>query len=316
MHGVRIDGEWTEEPARVKEAARLFFLHRFKEEDHNRPLLDGIHFQTIGHQHNDMLTGRFMKEEIKDAVWGCGSEKSPDPDGINFKFIKRFWHIVKPDVLQFLDEFYVNGIFPRGCNASFIVLIPKVPNLQTLDEYRPVSLIGCMYKIVAKLLANRLKKIMPLIIDERQSTFIESRHLLQSALIANEVVENAKRSQKSCLVFKVDYEKAYDLVSWNFLVYMLRRLDFCAKWIQWIVGCLKSTSISVLVNGSPSTEFSPQRGLRQGDPLAPFLFNIVGEALNELVRKAVKRNLFWGFSMGANSVDISILQYADDTIFF
>ena len=185
-----------------------------------------------------------------------------------------------------------------------------------MDEYRPVSLIGCMYKIVAKLLANRLKKIVPLIIDERQSTFIEGRHLLQSTLIENEVVEEAKISQKPCLVFKVDYEKAYDSVSWDFLVYMLRRLGFCAKWIQWIVGCLKSTSISVLVNGSPSTEFSPQRGLRQGDPLAPFLFNIVGEALNELVRKAVKRNLFWGFSMGANSVDISILQYADDTIFF
>ena len=75
-----------------------------------------------------MLTRRFLEEEIKDAVWGCGSEKISGPNGINFKFIKRFWHLVKPDVLQFLDEFYVNGIFPRGCNASFVVLIPKVTN--------------------------------------------------------------------------------------------------------------------------------------------------------------------------------------------
>ena len=104
-------------------------------------------------------------------------------------------------------------------------------NPQSLDEYKPISLIGCMYKIVAKLLANRLKKIMPILIDERQSAFIEGRHLLQIVLIANEVVEEAKMSKKPCLVFKVDYEKAYDSVSWDFLVYMLRRMGFCDKWI-------------------------------------------------------------------------------------
>ena len=114
-----------------------------------------------------MLTARFQEEEVKDAVWGCGSQKSPGPDGINFKFIKTFWNLIKPDVLRFLDEFHINGIIPRGCNALLIVLIPKVANPQALDEYRQVSLIGCMYRIVAKLLANRLKKIMPSIIDER-----------------------------------------------------------------------------------------------------------------------------------------------------
>ena len=169
---------------------------------------------------------------------------------------------------------------------------------------------------MAKLLANRLKKVMPFIIDERQSAFIEGRHLLHSAAIANEVVEEARRGQKLCIVFKVDYEKAYDSVSWDFLLYLLRRMGFHSKWIRWMDGCLKSASISVFVNGSPSHEFIPQRGLRQGDPLAPFLFNIVAEALNGLVREAIGKNLYRGFSVGSNNVDISILQYADDTIFF
>jgi len=97
---------------------------------------------------------------------------------------------------------------------------------------------------------------------------------------------------------------------------MLRRLSSCPKWIQWIEGCLKSASVSVLVNGSPSAEFIPQRGLRQGDPLAPLLFNIVAEALTELMREAVDKNLFCGFLVGKNNVEVSILQYVDDTIFF
>jgi len=235
---------------------------------------------------------------------------------LNFNFIKQFWQLLKLDILCFLDEFYVHGVFSRGCNASFIALIPKVADPRFLNDYRPISLIGCMYKIVAKLLANRMKKVMALIVDETQYAFIEARHLLHSVLIANEVIEEAKRSSKSCLIFKVDYEKAYDSVSWDFLLYMLDRAGFSSIWIKWIERCLKSASISVLVNGSPTTEFFPKRGLRQGDLLAPFLFNVVAKGLNGLIRKTKEENMYKAFQVGSNKVEISILQFADDTIFF
>ncbi|KHN17109.1 Transposon TX1 putative 149 kDa protein, partial [Glycine soja] len=123
---------------------------------------------------------------------------------------------------------------PKDCNESFIALISKVNDPQNLNEYRPISLIGCAYKIVAKLLANKMKKVMPDIIDKRQSAFIGGRHLLHSVLIANEAEEEVKRCQKPSMVFKVDYERAYDFVSWDFLSYMMRRLGFCPKWIHWI----------------------------------------------------------------------------------
>ena len=194
------------------------------------------------------MVARFKEEEVKEAVWDCGREKSPGPDGLNCKFIKKFWQTIKSDILRFLDEFYVNGIFPKGCNASFIALIPKVSDLQGLSDHRPISLIGCIYKIVSKLLAKRLKMVMPSIIDGRQSAFIEGRHLLHGVLVANEVVEEAKRKQMPCLVFKVDYEKAYDSVSWNFLFYMMRRMGFCPRWIKWIEGCLSSAPILILMN--------------------------------------------------------------------
>ena len=232
LKGMMIDGSWIEEPIRVKEAVRLHFSQHFQESDHHRPRLDGICFQTLHNHQNEMLVEQFQEDEVRRAVWSCGSDKSPGPEGLNFRFIKQLWHMIKPDVLRFLDEFYVNGIFPRGCNASFIALIAKVADPQILKKYKPISLIGCIYKIVAKILANRLKKIMPLIIDERQYGFIEGRHMLHSMLIANEVIEEARRSQKPCIVFKVDYEKAYDSVSWDFLIYMMRRMGFCSKWIQ------------------------------------------------------------------------------------
>ena len=98
-------------------------------------------------------------------------------------------------------------------------------------------------------------------------------------------------------------------------MYMLKRMGFCGKWVSWIKGCLKSASISILVNSSPTSKFIPQRGLRQGDPLAPFLFNIVVEGLNGLVKEAMDKNLFLGFSVDRNEVKVSILQYADDTLF-
>ncbi|KHN25835.1 hypothetical protein glysoja_044295, partial [Glycine soja] len=116
-------------------------------------------------------------------------------------------------------------------NSFFIALIPKVKDPQSISDFRPISLIGCVYKVIAKLLANRLRKAH--LIDERQ------------------------RFKRSCLVFKVDFEKAYDSVSWQFLFYMMRRMGFHERWISWIKGCITSASVSILVSGSPTSEFKP-----------------------------------------------------------
>ena len=150
LKGAMIDGTWIDDPYKVKEEVRSFFSQRFQEADTHRPRLDGICFQSISQQHNDMLVDHFQEEEVKQAIWDCGSDKSPGLDGMNFKFTKQFWQLIKSDVLRFLDEFYANGVFPRGYNASFIVLIPKVANPQFLNDYKPISLIDCMYKIVSK----------------------------------------------------------------------------------------------------------------------------------------------------------------------
>ena len=231
-------------------------------------------------------------------MWSCGGDKCPGPDGFNFNFIKEFWGFLKPEFRRFVDEFHVNGSFPKGSNASFLAVIPKTNHPQSFNDYRPISLIGCMYKIIAKLLGNRLRKVMPGLIDERQSAFIKDRHILHGTMILNEVVEEAKRCKKPTLVFKVDFEKAYDSVSWSFLEYMLDRMGFCFKWRKWINACLQSATVSILINGSPTKEFAPTRGLRRGDPLAPMLFNIVAEGLTGMMMVATTKDLYKSYLVG------------------
>ena len=135
-------------------------------------------------------------------------------------------------------------------------------------------------------------------------------------MIANETLEEVKRKKSSCLFLKVNYEKAYDSVRLDFLYYMLDRLGFGGKWIRWIKACLEYTSVSILVNGSPTEEFKPGKGLRQGDPLAPFLFLIVAEGMAGLVRQAVAKDLLQSVEVGSKRVKVNMLHFTDETLFF
>jgi hypothetical protein len=198
--------------------------------------------------------------------------------------------------------------------SFFLTLIPKVSSPQSLGDFRPISLLGCLYKLVAKVLTARLSKVIGVLIPNTQSAFIKGRQLVDGVVVVNEVIDFAKKLKKECLIFKVDFEKAYDSVDWGFLDYMLRRFGFGDKWCVWTKTCVCSGNMSVLVNGSPTEEISIQRGLKQGDPLAPFLFLIVAEGLGGLMRMAVDRARFKPFSVGRDGFPVSILQYADDTL--
>lgn len=135
-------------------------------------------------------------------------------------------------------------------------------------------------------------------------------------LIANEVVDGWKKAKKKGLIIKLDFEKAYDSINWGFLFYMTSQYGSGNKWISWIKECVTSARISMLVNGSPTEEFSPQKGLRQGAPLSPFLFNLVTEGLHILLSRAQALGLVQGVKVGPNGVILSHLQFADDSLLF
>ncbi|GMP75173.1 hypothetical protein CsSME_00032357 [Camellia sinensis var. sinensis] len=174
---------------------------------------------------------------------------------------------MKEEIVQMMNEFHSNGKLAKGVNSSFITLIPKKENPVGFGDYRPISLVSSMYKIIDKVLSRRLRQVFPKFISEVQTAFLSGRFILDRVLIADEVVDWWRRSKKNGIILKLDFEKAYDSVNWEFLYSMMTNFGFGEKWVGWMKTCLSTTRILVLVNGSPTLEFSPMKGLRQGNPL-------------------------------------------------
>lgn len=262
---------------------------------------------------DNYLSAIFTKEEIKQAVWSCDGHKSPRSNGFNFTFIRKFWTTIKDEVFLLVEEFFCKSILPKCVSSSFIALNPKRDNPQKVSDYRSISFIGVIHKLISKLLAARLKKVIGSLISPTRSTFIANRQILDRVLAISKIVDLAKKRGDDCLILKVDFEKAYDSVNWGFIKYLLTRMGFCDKWLGWMPACVFKGYVLVLINGSTSEEVRLEKGLRKGDPLAPFLFLIVTEGLSILMDRAVELGRYSGYSF-QESYCISHLQYANDTL--
>ncbi|KAE8692137.1 Nuclear transport factor 2 family protein with RNA binding domain [Hibiscus syriacus] len=231
-----------------------------------------LNFSRISLEQSLMLEKKFTEEEIWETLNSCDSNKAPGPDGLNMRFFKRFWPSLKGS------------------------------NIGGLDDFKPISLVGGMYKILSKCLARRLRCCINDIISDSQFPFIPGRQILDFSFIANEGIDLwRKKGLKGC-VFKVDFKKAYDTIDWDLLFKVMVKMGFKIKWCSWIQKCVATASVSVLVNGVPTEEFSMAIGLRQGCFLSLLLFNLVGEFLNLLLLKAVSSGLFCGLGLGKDEI--------------
>ncbi|GJT17712.1 putative RNA-directed DNA polymerase [Tanacetum coccineum] len=217
--------------------------------------------------------------KIKDAVWGYGSDEAPGPDGFTFKFIKKHWDLLENDIISYVKDFETSFYIPRGCNSSFITLVPKLEDPLFIGDYRPISLIGCQYKIIAKVLANRLSKVISSVVGEVQMDFIKGRQIIDGPLMVDEIISWAKKQKKKFVFLKVDFEKAFDSLSWSFLFSIMKQMGFSDKW---------------------------------RDPFSPFLFILEATTLNVAILEATHHNIFRGIKVGKDKLNISHLQFADD----
>ncbi|KAL4560291.1 hypothetical protein LXL04_032441 [Taraxacum kok-saghyz] len=240
------------------------------------------------------------------AVWDCGNDKAPGPDGYNFRFLKKLWNIICEDIVAAVQFLWKFKTINPGSNTSFITLVPKNKDPQSLKEYRPINLIGCITKIVSKLLTSRLKPLLDKVICPNQTAFVGNRNIFEGPLILNEIISWSKRAKKRVMLFKADFDKAFDTINWGYLDRTMEQMGFGTTWRAWIMGIISTARVS---------EFRMERGIRQGDPLSPFLFIIAAEGLKVAMEEAQEKNLYSGLQLPNNGPNISLLQYADDTIF-
>ncbi|XP_026400275.1 uncharacterized protein LOC113296156 [Papaver somniferum] len=266
----------------IADETKSFYSSLFTENHKIRPGFDNLVVPQLSVTDNIHLETPFSEEEVK-------------------KVVKEFESTCKLD---------------WRINSTNITLIPKCNGAVSLPNFRPISLIGSVYKIISKLLAERMKMVFLSIISEYQGAFVHGRQIQDGILIASELIDTKLRSQETGLICKVDFEKAFDNLNWNCIDITLARFGFGMNWRSWIRWCISTPRFAVLLKGEATDLFKSQKGIRQGDPISPFIFILVAEVLSLMFKKAANDNLITGFKVSQNGTIISHLQFADDLIVF
>eukprot|EP00253_Pinus_taeda_P026765 PITA_26765 len=215
-----------------------------------------------GEQNTKFFHREISMEEVEEAIRSMPNDKDPGLDGFTINFYKPCWSIVKQEVWEVVEDSRCSGTILKSINSTFLALIPKVEEEKTLDKFRPIALCNVIYKIISKVIANRLKSILPGIISEEQSGYVEGRQILDNILLAQEMIHLLHSRKEAGMLMQLDLSKAYDKVSWRYLEVVLEAFGFCRTWIKWILALIKSPRYSILVNGAPSVPFTPSRGIR------------------------------------------------------
>jgi hypothetical protein len=208
-----------------------------------------------------------------------------------------------------------NGTIPEGWNDTTIVMIPKVDNPDKVAQCRPISLCIVVYKVISKLLSNRLKVILPDIISHHQSAFVPSRMITDNILLAYECIHSMKKKKgkRGLCAMNLDMHKAYDRVEWCFLEKIMIKLGFDRRWVKLIMSYVNSVKYRVRFNSVETDTIIPTRGLHQGDPLSPYLFLLVAEGLSCMLKGAEERGDLEGVRVCREAPVISHLLFADDS---
>lgn len=181
-----------------------------------------------------------------------------------------------------------------------------------MNDLRPIALCNVLYKVMAKVLANRLKLILPNIISESQSAFIPVRYISDNVLVAFELLHFMKRKNRGQVgevALKLDISKAYDQVRWSYLRNSMRCMGFSEKWIQWMMLCVSTVQYTILFNGNSVGYVIPTRGLRQGDPLSPYLFLFCVEGLSQKLEDAAATGLINGCQVTMQAPKVTLIVF-------
>ena len=301
------------------DVARNYIVDLFQEQNSDiDPLIEAIN-ASISIEDNNRLLAPFLIEEFKEALFSMKPDKCPGPDGFNPGFFQKFWASCGEELFHQCCEWLDTCSFPSTLNSTTIALIPKGESQTSMKDWRPIALCNVIYKVVAKVLANCLKLVLNKCISDSQSAFVPGRSILDNAMAPIEIIHYMKSKVKGKVgdvALKHDISKAYDRIDWSYLKRVMMKIGFSDIWINWISMCIEIVDYSVLVNGSVAGPIILGRGLRQGDPLSPYLFIICAKGLSAFIRKAEARGNINGVKICTKVPIVSHLLFVDDCFLF
>jgi hypothetical protein len=258
------------------------------------------------------LGAPFTWHEIERAINNAPSNRSPGPDGFTNEFYKFYKTEMKDELMELFQSLYDRSIRLDGLNLASIVLLSKKEHTSQITDYRPVSLQHSIPKLIAKVLANRLQPKMKQPVQEMQSGFIKDRSIVENFAAAIEMIQCSNKLRRPVIVLKLDFQKAFDIVHWEAILATLAARGFPERWTWWVKHLLETSRAQILLNGQLGKKFKIEKGVHQGDPLSPYLYIVVADVLQQMIRRADREGLL--LHPIENGAPLHVLQYADDTL--
>ncbi|KAK9939901.1 hypothetical protein M0R45_016581 [Rubus argutus] len=314
-----INGAWHTNTADMMKIAVSFFQNLFSDpgSEWSNFLIPWL-FPRINDVQLESLCKPVEMCEIKSALFSIGGLKTPGIDGFPALFYQTHWNLYATDIFTIVHHAFSSGVIPAGLNHKIISLIPKVTGPQSMVQFRPISLCNTIYKVISKMIVARIRPLMKLLISPNQVSYVRGRHISDNILVAQELLFKFKKSSgmKGFIAWKIDLSKAYDKLSWQFIESVLYEALIPQPLVKLIMSCISSTSFQICFNGQLTESFQAQRGIRQGDPLSPYIFVLCMEKLSHLIQSAVDNGDWKAVKTSQSGPRISHLFFADDLMLF
>ena len=265
--------------------------------------------KTLDEHEQSLCEGPIATEELRTALQEAKRNKAPGPDGIPTEFYETFWAELKDNLIEVLNDNYEYGEMTESQKKAIIRLLYKKDNKKLLKNWRPISLLNTDYKLTAKVIAKRLQKVLPIIIDEDQTCGVPGRTIYENLFRIRDIVHQSKIRNNNLILVNLDQEKAFDRVNRRFLQRTLEKMNFGPSFRKWVDVLYVGANCVVLNNGWTSDPIDLQRGVRQGCPLSPLLYTIIAETLGNAIRKD---SHIEGVKIPGTTIESKISQYADD----